>query len=199
MTESIRARLGPFVEAGQIEALPSPWQVRAAGFVMLPITLSETERERRLSRRTLRGQIPIRVPLQLLFNPRQIWPDTGIGQPLHGVVRHLLSVFHEPAFLGYDLQLLASHPGGLTRLAEEARAVAKGDRRGASWLTAMVGGAGYHSSLCDAAVEAMEGRLPDPLDVDPRFATLLGFTRFCLTLPDWPASSFYGFDFASRR
>lgn len=194
MREAIAARLGPRVEAGELEALPSPWQVRAGGFVMLPVYLSETERERRQSRRTVRGQVPVRVPLQVLYNPRQIWPDTGISQPVHTVIKHLLSVFHEPAFLGYDLQLLASHPGGLETLRRRALEVADGRARGASWLTAMVGGPGYHATLAEWAERASNGELPDPLDVDPRFATLSGFARFCLTLPDWPSASFYGFE-----
>ena len=32
------------------------------------------------------------------------------------IVKHLLSVYHEDAFIGYDLQLLHSHSGGLELL-----------------------------------------------------------------------------------
>lgn len=195
----IEARLGPFVERGELAALPSPWQLRVGWLAMLPVTLSESERERRASRRTLMGQVPLRVPLQLLYNPRQIVVDTGIDQRADQVVRHLLSVYHEDAFLGYDLQLLSSHPGGLSLLAEQADAVARGRSRWSVYLTHLVGGPGYHQGLVRWAEAGMRGELPDPLDLDPRFATLVGFARFCLDLPDWPGAGFYGFDFSSWR
>jgi hypothetical protein len=110
---AIEERLGFFVKAGHLEELPTPWQVKVGWLAMLPITLSESERERARSRSTVMGQGRIRVPLQILYNPRQIAPDTGILQRPEQIVRHLLSVYHEDAFLGYDLQLLQSHPDGL--------------------------------------------------------------------------------------
>lgn len=199
LRDDIEARLGYWRDRGALEATPTPWQLKVGFVAMLPITLSESERERATSRRTWMGQVPVRVPLQVLYCPRQLLADTGLSQRADQIVRHVLSVFHEDAFLGYDLQLLASHAGGLARLAEEAERVARGRTRWAPFLTRLVGGAGYHAGLVTLAERAADGRFPDPLDLDPRFATLVGFARYCRSFPDWPPRSFYGFDLDAMR
>jgi hypothetical protein len=190
----IAARLGFFVEHGLLERLPSAWQVRVGWAAMLPITLSESERERVRSRSTLAGQIPIRVPLQLLYSPRQVFADTGLSLAPEHIVRHLLCVYHEDAFLGYDLQLLQSHQGGLALLEREARRVVEGDNRLAPILRRVVGWPDYHANLINLASAAGAFCYPDPLDLDRRFCSLVGFAQFCCTLPDWPERGFYGFD-----
>ena len=192
--EHIKQRLSYFVAKGDLETIPSRWQVRAATVAMLPVALSESDRERERSRQTWFGQIPIRVPLQILFNPRQLMADTGLSQRADQIVRHLLSVYHEDAFLGYDLQLLESHIGGLERLAREAQRVVDGDTRWTPFLTRLVSWPGYHQRLVELAEDAKSGKYPDPVDVDPRAATLVGFANFCNSMPDWPAREFYGFD-----
>jgi 1-acyl-sn-glycerol-3-phosphate acyltransferase len=191
---AIAERLGFFVKAGRLEELPTPWQVKVGWLAMLPITLSESERERARSRSTVMGQVPIRVPLQILYNPRQIAPDTGIRQGPEQIVRHLLSVYHEDAFLGYDLQLLQSHPEGLRRLRDEAAKVVDGRTLWAPYLKQLCGWPGYHARLVELGEAAERFQYPDPLDVDPRFASLVGFAKFCCTMPKWPARGFYGFD-----
>ncbi len=192
--EHIAQRLGFFQQRGELETLPTPWQVKVGWMAMLPVTLSESTRERERSRTTLMGQVPIRVPLQLLYNPRQLITDTGLTQRADQIVRHVLSVYHEDAFLGYDLQLLQTHDGGLELLRDEAAKVAGGSARWAGYLRKLVSWPGYHAGLVRLAEGALGGALPDPLDVDPRFASLVGFARFCCTLPNWPARGFYGFD-----
>jgi hypothetical protein len=192
---AIEERMGFFVKHGHLDALPSPWQVRVGGLAMLPVTLSESERERKRSRTTLMGQVPIRVPLQVLYNPRQLIADSGLTQRPASIVRHVVSVYHEDAFLGYDLQLLQSHPGGLALLREEASKVVEGRTRWAPYLRELVAWPGYHARLVELAEAAERFEYPDPLDVDPRFATLVGFARFCRSMPDWPERGFYGFDF----
>jgi hypothetical protein len=190
----IDARLGWFVRAGRLERLPSPWQLRIGTTVMLPITLSESERERSRSRSTFAGQVPIRVPLQLLYSPRQLLSTSGIELRARDIVRHLLCVYHEDAFLGYDLQLLESHDGGLELLESEANQVVEGRNRISSILQRVVGWPGYHAGLVELAARARAGEYPDPLDLDPRFCTLLGFAQFCCSLPDWPDREFYWFE-----
>ncbi len=184
-------RLGFFVRHGMLARVPSRWQVSVGWLAMLPITLSESERERARSRRTWMGQIPRRALFQVLYEPRQLWVDTGLRQRPEQIVRHLLSVYHEDAFLGYDLQLLQSHPDGLARLREEARRVASGRTRWAGYLEAVTSWPGYHARLAELAEEAEAFRYPDPLDLDPRFASLVGFASWCATLPDWPPLEHY--------
>ena len=114
------------------------------------------------------------------------------------IVRHLLCVYHEDAFLGYDLQLLESHTGGLELLEREATRVIEGRNRLAPLLERVVGWPGYHATLVEHATRVRAGEYPDPLDLDPRFCTLLGFARFCCSLPDWPGREFYWFDRRGR-
>ena len=192
--QDIQDRIGFFVKHGYTDRLPSPWQIKVGCLAMLPVTLSESERERERSRSTLMGQVPIRVPLQILYNPRQILPDTGLTHRPEQLVRHVLSVYHEDAFLGYDLQLLQSHPRGLALLREEAAKVVEGKTLWAPYLRQLVGWPGYHEELIRLADAAERFEYPDPLDVDPRFASLVGFSEFCCSMPDWPERGFYDFE-----
>ena len=194
MTAHIAARMGFFARRGYLDALPSPWQVKVGWLAMLPFILSESDRERARSRRTWLGQIPIRVPLQVLYCPRQLFADTGLTQTPGQLAGHLLSVYHEDAYLGYDLQVLQSHPGGLARLRREARRVIAGQTPWAPVLRRLVGWPAYHQRLIALAEAAEDFVYPDALDLDPRFASLVGFAKFCCALPDWPAREFYGFD-----
>ncbi|MBX3271042.1 MAG: hypothetical protein KF729_12325 [Sandaracinaceae bacterium] len=191
MSRAIAERLGFFARHAMIERLPSAWQVSVGWLAMLPITLSESERERARSRATWMSQLPRRALFQGLYEPRQLLVDTGLRLRAAQVVGHVLSVYHEDAFLGYDLQLLQSHPGGLALLRSEATKVARGETRWASYLKALTSWPGYHARLVELAEEAEAFRYPDPLDLDPRFATLVGFAAWCATLPDWPGLEHY--------
>lgn len=187
-----RERLGFFVAQGMLRAIPTRWQLLAGAVVMLPFVLNETPVERATNRRTLLGQLPLRVPLQALYCPAQLLVGTGLSASTQTVVRHLISAFHDDAMITYDLQLLQTHPGGLAALEQAAGEVAAGRRRG-SWLLAqLVGGGGYHAHLGELAIAARAFRYPEAC-ADPRFSSLVGFAEFCLTLPDWPAAEFYGF------
>lgn len=190
----LEERIGFFVRHGYLKRVPTPWQVKVGWFAMLPVTLSESDRERERSRSTLMGQVPIRVPLQILYNPRQLFVDTGLTNRPEHIVRHVLSVYHEDAFLGYDLQVLQSHPNGLALLREEASKVVEGRTLWAPYLRRLVGWPGYHARLVELAEDAERFTYPDPLDVDPRFASLVGFAEFCNSMPDWPERGFYSFD-----
>ena len=194
MRKAIQERLGFFVKMGLLPSLPTPWQVRAGSLAMLPLYLSESDRERERSRQHWLGQVPIRVPLQILYCPRQTLSSTGLDMSPKHIVRHLLSVYHEDAFIGYDLQLLHSHPGGLGLLRQEALRISDGKSRAAPLLRRMVGQPGYHRGLARLAEEALAGSYPNPEDLDPRFVTLTGFAGFCTSLPAWPGPGFYGFD-----
>lgn len=191
MSRAIEERLGFFARHGMLERVPSAWQLSVGWLAMLPITLSESERERARSRGTWMSQIPRRALFQVLYEPRQLLVDTGLRQRPAQIVGHVLSVYHEDAFLGYDLQLLQSHPGGLALLQEKASEVARGESRWAGYLKTLTSWPGYHARLVELAAEAEAFRYPDPLDVDPRFASLVGFASWCAALPEWPPLEFY--------
>ena len=194
LTKHIEQRLGFFHQHGCLEELPTSWQVRIGTLAMLPVSLSESERERERSRQTWLGQVPIRVPLQVAYCPAQFFADSGLTMKPKNIVKHLLSVYHEDAFIGYDLQLLHSHSGGLELLQREAQRVVSGENRYAPMLRKLVGYPRYHEGLIELAQKGQQFEYPETLDLDPRFVTLLGFSRFCLTLPTWPQLEFYGFD-----
>lgn len=197
--EHIRERIGFFQRHGYIDQLPTPWQLAVGWMAMLPVTLGESDRERERSRNTFMGQIPIRVPLQILYNPRQLIVDTGITQRAEQIVRHVVSVYHEDAFLGFDLQLLQSHPHGLAVLRDEARKVVEGETLWAPYLRKLVGWPGYHEGLIRLADAAERFEYPDPLDLDRRFTSLVGFAQYCCTMPKWPEPGFYDFEPARIR
>lgn len=194
LTTHIKDRLGFFQTHHFLENVPTSWQVRIGTLAMLPISLSESDRERERSRQTWLGQVPIRVPLQIAYCPAQFFADSGLSMKPKHIVQHLLSVYHEDAFLGYDLQLLHSHKGGLDLLQKEAQNIVDGNHRFASILQKLVGYPNYHKRLIELAEDAKQFQYPNILDLDPRFVTLVGFAQFCLTLPTWPKREFYGFD-----
>ncbi len=192
-TERTRRRITHWVVRGDVPRAPTRWQIAVGWLAQMPVYLAETDLERATSRRTLLGQVPLRAPLQALYVPQQVWLGTGLAETQETIVRHLLSVLHEDGLLAYDLQLLAADPGALEALASRASAVAEGRDRWSRLLIPLVGGAGYHRRLAARAREAAAGAFPTG-DCDPRFASLVGFLRFCLDLPGWPPPSHYGFD-----
>ena len=186
--------MGFFQARGLVPKLPSPFQFDQGLGLMRPVYLSESPRERARSRTTLLGQVPIRVGIQVAYCPVMLRSSSGLDLSARQLVRHLLCVYHEDAFLGYDLQLLRSHPGGLAQLRTEAQRVLDGTTRWSGILRRVVGDPDYHRGLIGLAREAEADRYPDILDLDPRFATLVGFANFCAGLPEWPPLSFYGFE-----
>jgi hypothetical protein len=196
-----RQRLQFFVDQRLLPRIPSAWQVAIGSLTMLPVVYGESDGKRARNRRTLLGQIPVRAPLQLLYCPQQAIVGTGLFASRETVLRHVLSVFHEDAMLTYDLQLLQTHEGGLAELERRARRVARNDTLTARFLTGMVGGAGYHDRIAQLASAASRFEYPAPPlhHPDGRFASLVGFASYCLSLPDWPEPEFYGFDWNAVR
>lgn len=195
--ERARRRIAHWVDRGALPGAPSRWQIAVGWLAQMPFYLAETELERAASRRTAMGQVPVRVPLQALYAPGQVWLGTGLAEPSDTIARHLLSVFHEDGLIAYDLQLLAADPGALDALADRAQRVATGEDAWSRLLVPLTGSAGYHERLALRAREAAAGVFPVG-DCDPRFASLVGFLRFCLDLPAWPPPSFYGFERGAR-
>jgi hypothetical protein len=193
---SARERLRFFVDNDLLPEVPSTWQIVAGSVASLPVVLGETAGGRANSRRTLLGQIPLRVPLQTLFAPGQAFSVHGLLCSESTVRRHILSVFHEDEMVVYDLQLLQTFPGGLDRLEAEARETATSRSLRARLLRNVVGGAGYHARVAALCEPARSLHYP-ACSIDPRFGSLVGFMRYCLTMPDWPDPSFYGFDWQS--
>ncbi len=172
-------RFAFFVAHGQLEAVPDWRQVLSATVEMLPFAFNETPVERAANRNSLFGYVPLRVPLQLLYCPEQAVVWNGLRCTPQTLVKHLLSSFHEDGVIAYDLQLLQSHPGGLRQLEEAALRVAEGSHPLSTVLSRIAGG--YHAHLAELARAAE--RFEYPVDLHPRFSSLLGFGRYCLTLP----------------
>jgi hypothetical protein len=180
-----RERLQFFVDHGMLEAVPTRWQLAMGSLAMMPYALNETENERETSRRTLLGQVPVRVPLQVIYCPRQAIPGAGMSATKDTIVRHLISAYHDVRVLTYDLQMLQAI-SGLDHLERRALDVVHGRDRWAPLLTRMCGGAEYHARLAELAPRAARFDYPKE-QADPRFSSLVGFARFCLTFPRWRA------------
>ena len=89
LTNHIEQRLGFFHRHGYIETLPTSWQVRIGTLAMLPVSLSESDRERERSRQTWLGQVPIRVPLQVAYCPAQFFADSGLTMKPKNIVKSI--------------------------------------------------------------------------------------------------------------
>ncbi|MDY7225588.1 hypothetical protein [Hyalangium rubrum] len=174
-----QARFEFFVTHGLLESVPHPRQIETATVEMMPFAFNETPIEYAANRTSIWGHIPLRVPLQLLYCPQQAIVWNGLLATPHTLVKHLLSAFHEDGVIAYDLQLLQSHPGGLELLERSAEEVASGEHPLAPMLSAIAGG--YHAHLAELARAAR--RFEYPADLDPRFSSFVGFSRYCLQLP----------------
>lgn len=116
-------RLAPFVERGLITRIPTPWQLFCGQVEMAPYVVMADDGDAARYAGTRLSHPLLRTPLVL----SQIGRDQlRIGHGLHstalGVFRHLSYVLHE-GFPTYDMQLVQTHPDGLTRFRAHLEAV----------------------------------------------------------------------------
>jgi hypothetical protein len=178
--EAWRPRFLYFVASGHLPGVPNAHQLTRATVQMMPFAFNETPVEYEANRTSVWGRIPLRVPLQLVWCPQQAIVWNGLLTSVNTQVKHLLSAFHEDGVIAYDLQLLQSHEGGLDRLEAEATRVAQGAHPLSGVLRSIAGG--YHAHLADLARRARQFDYPQ--DLHPHFSSLIGFGRYCLTLPE---------------
>lgn len=154
-SSDLAARLRPFLDAGLITDLPTPWQIRQGELEMAPWVISTDVTDESAYRRSLWAHPVVRQP-RLLF---EIGLDhfamgTGLASDLVSVVKHLQLTWHS-GFPVFDLQLIQTHPGGLETLraslsAARLGATAEGQRLDRLARRLFVDADAYYARFLDA-------------------------------------------------
>jgi hypothetical protein len=114
--EWLEMRLRTFIDAGLVERLPSPWQLRQAELEMTPYVLStDVTAEESYSGAALSHPWTRQAFLLAQVGPDNLRTGSGLGAKPSSVCRHLELTFHRgmPVF---DLQVVQTHEGGLDAL-----------------------------------------------------------------------------------
>jgi hypothetical protein len=110
-------RLRVFSDAGILRALPTRWQLLQAEIEMTPYVISTDATAEEGYRRDVLAHPLVRQALIFAHVGRDhLRTGSALGARLESLCAHLVLTFHRgmPVF---DLQLIQTHPGGLTRLA----------------------------------------------------------------------------------
>jgi len=126
VSKDLALRLGPFLERGLIQGVPTTWQLLLGQLEMAPYVLLPDAGDKARYEGAPLGNPLFRTPLIV----SQIgWEHFRIGHGLHSspetLELHLAYVYHEgmPTF---DLMLVQTHAGGLTRLRRLFEAIEHG-------------------------------------------------------------------------
>jgi len=112
----LSVRLAPFIAAGLMPQLPTPWQVTQGSFAMAPWVISTDVTDETAYRRRLLAHPVVRQPLLLSrIGLDHFAMGSGLRSRLGSVVQHLI-LTHHSGFPLFDLQLVQTHPDGLTVL-----------------------------------------------------------------------------------
>jgi hypothetical protein len=181
---------------GGLPRTPNVWQVTLGVLRMWHRVLfrSETIGQSRdfPVRDTWRAKLlrlrPIRFPF--LLKERAVAPldFSGLASSPDRVVSHLLGAHHDGIQFLYDLELLASVPGALDRVAERAHEViAEPHARRSRWLRDLVVYERYHEHLAEAVDAFRAGRFEAPAEAlaDPDLS-LSGYLAWCARQPPTP-------------
>lgn len=113
MAIDLPTRLRPFLDAGLLQDLPTPWQIRQGELAMAPWVVSTDVTDEAAYRPTLRAHRFVRQPRLLLeIGVDHFALGAGLSSDLGSVVKHLHLTWHS-GFPVFDLQLVQTHPGGL--------------------------------------------------------------------------------------
>jgi hypothetical protein len=159
----IHQRLSRAVDAERISGVPSRAQLLFGGFDMLRFLFEPGSRETDAQRGI---ELPLHRVLRLLGDPVSVLDPGGVTASLEQVLNHITEEFHfNPS---YDLQLLATFPGGFEALEARCDAIMNGSHPRATQARARVTRADYHAALRDYAVAVRQ----DPACAAPRFRAL---------------------------
>lgn len=196
--ERVAEGLERVARAGLVERTPNTWQITLGVLRMWHRVLFRpesigtsregprpaTRRARWLERRALR--------FPFLLAARAVAPldFSGLCSSRERIVSHLLGAHHDAHQFGYDLELLAAHPGALPELLRRASAVVSGADPRAAWLRDLVVYPGYHEHLLAAVQAALQG---DPLfdahELDDPDVSFRAYLRWCAAQPATPEAT----------
>lgn len=187
----LERRLRPFLEAGLLSDVPTPFQIRQGELEMLPYVLSSDATDESRYTRSAFGHPIVRQALILWMVGRDhLDPGCSLGARLESIATHLLATHHQgmPVF---DLQLAQTHPEGLARLRaliEEhlERRTDAARRRARILERILIDPDGYHRLfLGEGGFLARAERFDYPAPADeasefpPEFFSLTGFLSHC--------------------
>ncbi len=122
----LEVRLSPFREAGLLDAVPTPWQVRQGELVMWPWVLSTDVTEEARYRGAPLGHPLLRQPVIFArVGLDHLRIGTGLGAHLDSVCAHLHFTWHRGMPV-WDLQVVQTWPGGLAHLRRQTEALLAG-------------------------------------------------------------------------
>ena len=209
---TLEKRLAPFLDAGMLDVVPSPAQIRQGELEMALYVISADATREDLYRNAPWGHPWIRQPFIL----SQVGPDhfqigAGLGSSVDAICAHLHFTFHQ-GMPSWDLQLLQTHPGGLDRLRERVEgllAPATPAQRRQAWLASRIvpDATAYHRQFLGergwiARAERLDYPAADSTDLPPEFADLTAFLSYVRRFPvalSWAQWARQGPWLATRR
>jgi len=184
--------------SGRVPVVPNVWQITLGVLRMWHRVLFRSETigtctdfpVRDNWRARLMKVRPLRFPFLLAERAVHPLDFSGLRSSEDRIVRHLLAAHHDGAAFVYDFELLASHPGALPRVREEARRVVEEDGPRSRWLRDLVVYERYHENLLEAvdAFLAGEARCSPSEACDPDVA-FPAYLAWCARQPATPAET----------
>ena len=116
MATDLPIRLRPFLDAGLLSDLPTPFQLRQGELEMAPWVISTDVTDESAYRRSIWAHPVLRQPRLLVeIGLDHFAMGSGLNSALGSVVKHLQLTWHS-GFPVFDLQLIQTHEGGLDAL-----------------------------------------------------------------------------------
>ena len=147
---ALLGRLGALRDQGVIDAAPTKLQVVVGSLDMLRFWIAPAAADYY----SMKGiSFAFHQLLRVLDDPAAMIDPVGFFVTEDAIIGHLLQVVHANPL--YDVQLLASHPGGLAALVAQTRAMLDGTHPRHRSIRAIVEEPDYHARLL-AYVEAFQ-------------------------------------------
>jgi hypothetical protein len=114
--EALNQRIKPFLDQGLIKKAPTWWQIRQGELQMLPYVSSTDATHEQFYKGTLLGHPIVRQPVLLArIGIDHLRLGCAFGAKVDSVIAHMHHTYHQGMPI-FDLQVLQTHPEGLTRL-----------------------------------------------------------------------------------
>ncbi|MFT7582884.1 MAG: hypothetical protein ACI9MR_004569 [Myxococcota bacterium] len=135
---SLRDRFKPFIDAGLIQGIPTPWQLALGAIEMAPYVIMPDDGDKDRYSGALLGNPLLRQPIIFAYVGRDhMRIGHGLDVSPKSQRRHLNFVFHEGMPV-YDLQLVQTHPDGLEELRRAMMQLEEGTLPQRAWQRRMI-------------------------------------------------------------
>ena len=118
------------------------------------------------------------------------WDHTGLASDPKRLRKHLISAHHDGHQFAYDFSILRGEPDALLTLRNEVQAILDGDTWRTRWLKDLAVYEGYHQTLLQVLIRALEGdEFLDQDDAQNPDISFEAFIRWCREQPETPWES----------